>query len=542
MNTFATSTEIYPILFFLWFLSALADYLHFTYLWQLKEYRFDRFKDYLQSEKGKEFSRSYRIFIRPLVLLFVYTFAGDTLSIQLFALILGITDLGYNIYSYKKSFIKRPTFTPKAIIIIGISLLIELLCSIVFYPVKLMLLFFVSRYFVHATLVQLLQLPTYIIKQIYIFLATKKMKSFSHIITIGITGSYGKSSVKEFTSHILGTRYRVIKTPRNINTEIGVAKFILQHDFSNYDVFVCEMGAYKIGEIQKICRMVRPTIGVLTAINEQHLSLFGSIKKTQQAKYELLRAIPETGLVITNAENSYCTEFLSELACKQQVLFSADDDQQDVVDILITNIDSGLQGNTFDILHKTQGKQHVITPVIGAHHAYNITAAFLVAEFLSIPLATSIERAKTLPTQSHGSINIYQYGKATIIDDSYNANPRGFVSALEIMGKFSSEKKRIVITRGMLELGEESEEIHERLGGEIAFVADELIVISRDPYESLKKGVGKKYHTSVQLKTDPRDLFLYVTAQKEEEVIILLENRIPSNIVCELSAYKPQRE
>lgn len=522
-------------LLLLWFASAGADYLFFTHLWQLKEYRIDRFTDFLHTVQGKRFKFSYRVFFRPLVLLFFYTFFASDISPHIFVGLLFIGDAIYNGFCYSNKRLKRPVFTIKALGLILFALIIEGFISVTFHGSNIVLVYFVLRFFLFSAMVQFIQWPTKAVKQAYIFFARRKMLRYPNITTIGITGSYGKSSVKEFASHILSGRYQVLKTPKNTNTEIGVAKFILSQSLENIDVFVCEMGAYKMGEIKKICDMVHPKIGILTAINEQHLTLFGAIEKTQQAKYELLRSIPEDGLIITNADNAYCTEFLDELICKEQLLFGMDPDNHP--DLLINNISWNLEGGTYDVTCE-EATYRVVVPTIGPHHAMNLVPAMAAAKFIGMSPADMITQATTLPRKTHGSLVMYQYGKATIIDDSYNSNPQGFCSALDVMAKFPSEKRRIVITRGMLELGERSTELHEQVGGEIAFVADGLVVTSQDSYAALKRGVGKKYHTQVSLKDDRKELLKYLKTLKDQEVVILLENRMPIEITRELSRYK----
>ena len=135
--------------------------------------------------------------------------------------------------------------------------------------------------------------------------AMAKMRTLKKIKVIGITGSYGKTSTKEFLDVILSEKYRVIKTTGNNNTNIGVAKTVLNKVNDNYDYFICEMGAYKIGEIEEICGIVKPEIGILTGINEQHLDLFGSIENTVKAKFELIEALSKKGVAILNRDNKY---------------------------------------------------------------------------------------------------------------------------------------------------------------------------------------------------------------------------------------------
>jgi len=517
----------------LWFASALFDYSKFCYIWQLKQYRLDIFRDFLTTQQGKLFLFRYPMLWRSIILIIVsFLPFNDVLLLKYILIGTFLIDLGYNTRTLISRQVQRPSITIKALGIIALSFVLE--WGIFLYTKDWALIFVIIllRFVVITAVVMVLQIPTIWTKKFIVFLAKKKLQKYPNMTVVGITGSYGKTSVKEFLSHILGQKYRIAKTEKNINTEIGIAKYILTQDFSDKDIFVCEMGAYRIGEIAVICKMVQPKIGILTAINEQHLSLFGSIQNIQTAKYELLRAIPEDGLVITNADNPYCTEFLSALTCQNIQTFGTEKESEP--QCIITDISSGTNGTTYEWQCANQDGIKVHTPVIGAHHAYNITPAMLAARFLHMSEADILNGCKTLPTNIHGSYKIYSYGKATIIDDSYNANPTGFKSALDVLAKFPSDMRRIVITRGMMELGEKSAQIHEEIGGEIAFVADGLVVITKDFFESLFTGVGCKYHTQVALKDNPVDLLSYVKALKQEHVVILLENRIPLMVHNEL--------
>ncbi len=520
----------------LWLVSALLDYASYTYILQLKEYRIDRMKDFFKSREGQKF------LLRPDQLwgamfafgLFTLFYNYSPISRVVVAL-LGI-HLLYIVYTIfvSKTF-RYPRPTAKAILIVLLSLTFETLVLLFTQGLNVILIVFVFRSVLIGVVAAAVNVLTTLIKKQYIYRATRKIATYENLIVIGITGSYGKSSVKEFTAHLLEGTYRVQRTPGNINTEIGIAKYILCHDFSETDVFVCEMGAYKMGEIKLMCDMVNPQVGIITAINPQHLALFGSIRNIQQAKYELLRAIPEDGVAITNADNPYCTEFLHTLTAHKVQLFGTDTDKNP--DCLITNIKARKEGTTFT--GRCCGEEGELeTPVIGGHHAYNIAAAVLAAAHLQVPKEAILERSKTLPTSTHGSLQVFQYGEATIVDDSYNSNPTGFRAALDVLAKYPSDRKRIVITRGMLELADESIELHEQIGGEIAFVADSLVVITEDHYAPLKRGVGNKYQTDVELITEHAKLLTFVKQLKNTNAVILLENRMPQSITEELCAHR----
>lgn len=534
MNLDFLSQPINVIIFILWFLTALFDYAEFTYIWQLKEYRIDRFFDFLHTRQGKHFwLRPNSIWRIPLLALAIFWPMNNVLLFKQILTIVLAADIGIGFFRHIKKQFRRPVWTTKTLTIIIIALLLEGGIILASRDWSFFAIFLVLRFFLVSGIIYLLSYPTQWIKDWYIFLATKKLKRFPKLIVIGITGSYGKSSVKECLAHILEERYHVIKTPKNINTEIGIAKYILKTDFQNAEVFVVEMGAYTKGEIQLIAGMVHPNIGILTTIAEQHLALFGSIQNIQQAKYELLRALPKDGYAVTNADNSYCTELLQTLQCKRKETFGREEANRPAV--LIEDMKTIEKGIAFSIIMDGK-KEYIEASVIGEHHALNITPAIMVARHLDMPWKEIQAGCATLPSDAQGSIRVYAYGMATVIDDSYNSNPAGFRAALDILNTYPSRRKRIVITRGMLELGDASDKKHEEIGGEITFVADELVLISRDFEAPLRRGVGGKYKTEMKVIDDIGELLSYVRLLKNTDVVVLLENRMPSLVYKEITA------
>ena len=346
---------------------------------------------------------------------------------------------------------------------------------------------------------------------------------------IGITGSYGKSSTKEFLSQILASKYTIKKTPKNINTEIGVAKHILSTNFSNDDVYVVEMGAYRIKEIQNICDMVHPTIGILTAIAPQHLSLFGSMENIAQAKQELLLSLPKDGWAITNVDNEYCRQVIKNLSCHVRT-FGSDEDYKP--DVLITDIENTKTGISYTVSDEYM-RMTVSLNILGKHNTFNIIPAAIAAKKIGMTdeeINTAVEKL----TPGHGSITFVPYGKAVIINDSYNSNPEGFKAALDLLNTFPSTKRRIVITRGMRELGDLSDQLHEQIGGEISFVADELVITEKDVAPPLTQGIVSKFHTDIKHMYSPQELLEYVQSLKDSDVVILIENRLHTMVTKEL--------
>lgn len=514
----------------LWLITAFLEFCDFSSIWQLKEYRKDRFRDFLSTEQGRRYFRR-PLFIIKYIFFLTALFYPINISFSLrhfllTALIIETILFAYHFYHHS---LKRPKFTLKALLLIFTSLLLNISLALFSNDDTFLFLVFAGNFFITTFLVALFEIPTRLYKNRIISLATKKIQTYQSLNVIGITGSYGKSSVKEFLSHLLSQKYTVIKTPKNINSEIGIAKFILKTNFSNAKFFVVEMGAYTIGEIELICKMVQPKVGILTAIAEQHLSLFGSIKNVQTAKYELLRSIPQNGFIITNADNSLCTEFLSTLVCKKIQTFGTE--ERNHPNYVTTNIHLTKQGTEFEGMYEQNEKYNIKTPIIGAHHATNIAPSLLCALYFGFTKEEIVKACETLPTKIHGSLQIYNFGKAIILDDSYNSNQNGFKSALDVLATlFSSEKRKIVITRGMLELGEKSEEIHEQIGEEFTLSADEVVVITPDFFEPLKRGVGEKYHTKITLLDNTEKLLSFVQGLYETNSVILIENRLPVEV------------
>ncbi|MDP2685474.1 MAG: Mur ligase family protein [bacterium] len=530
MNLSPMFSIINIIIVFLWVASAFIDYNDFCYIWQLKEYRVDRMRDFMSTQKGKDFWKKYAILWRSLLVIVVFFWPiNNLLLIKYFIIGIFGFDLLRNIFQLVRSKIKHPVFTKKSILIIFASLLAEAVLIVLSRDWTVVLLLMCVRFFVISMVVFLLYLPTNIIKKIIINRAKIKLARYKDLIVVGITGSYGKTSVKNFLTTILQNKYNVIMTPRNINTEIGIAMFILQKNFNKKNVFVVEMGAYKVGEIKLICDMVIPSIGILTAISEQHLSLFGGIKMTQKAKYELLRSIPCDGLAIVNSDNKYCREYLDELECKVY-LFGVEEVYQP--DFLIEKIDNSSAGIIFS------GKMHgedikINVPVVGIHNAKNIAPCYLVASYLGMSAGEISNQMKQVSLPSN-VLNIIKYGNSVILDDSYNSNYHGFCAGLDVLNTYS-DRQKIVITRGIPELGKASFEIHTKIGGEIAYVADDLIIIDNDNEEGLVSGFGKNPNINITTMVEPKEILAYIKRCKNKKCAILLENRVPSIITEEIN-------
>lgn len=520
---------IYFFITLLWLAIAITDYSELCYVWQLKEYRLDRFGDYLGTKQGKSFLKSFLVLGRfsLLVLMVFFFFANSQIASGLFVIAIIFETVRYATKLFGRK-LKKPVLTKRAILILTSAIVFEMIVWIFWRNLASMAIVFSLRSIVLSLIVGVSFLPSKIVKKMYVAKAARKIGNYRDLKIIGVTGSYGKTTVKKFLAQILTAKYRVITTPKNINTEIGIAKFILRTDFSEKDVFIVEMGAYRIGEIKTICDMVKPEIGILTAISEQHLSLFGSIENIQQAKYELLRFLPENGLAITNSDNKYCREFLAQLKTEVKTFGQNFEFKPNC---LLENIKTNDKGEIVFDCDLDGGKIAFESWVIGQHNAMNIAPCVMVSKQLGMENNVIIEQVKKL-VLPEGTLQKFQYGRSVILDDSYNANPDGFVAALKVLDDFDASWRKIVITRGMLELGDRSEKLHESVGKEISKHADELVIISNDSEAQLRKGVGDE--TRVLSIFEKTELLEYLKKLKDIRAVVLLENRMPVGMIEEL--------
>ncbi len=522
------------IIFILWLLKISKDILFWTYLWQLKEYRLDRMRAHfeLPSAKSIFFNKFYAgkiILLLGSGLLFidVWKFFFQIIAGALYAL-LGLKSI-YEIYRKK---IREPVFTKKAILTLGLTLIPVVFISFFAYYktssasflFNILLLDMLIPVIV-AGIIGVMKFPSEFFKNRTIIKAKAKRESMKDILVIGVTGSYGKTSMKEYLAHILEGKLRVIKTKENQNTEIGVAKFVLGEVTMDYDVFIVEMGAYKEGEVKNICDIVKPQIGILTGINEQHISLFGSIENIIKAKYELIESLPQNGLAIFNGENDYTRALYEKTDIPKRRYALRSFSVNASPDISCEKID--FKSDEMKFYVKLQGKKELFeTKLLGRHNALNILGATLVASDLGMSLEEIKERVKTLKAPPHTMDLKPGINGSSIIDDSYSANPRGVMAALDVLESLKSNKK-ILVMHPLIELGPAARNIHRRIAVKINKVCDVCILTSSDFSREIKKNAP---NTDVFIIKDPKITIAKLKKNIKAGDTVLLENRIAEEI------------
>jgi len=314
-------------------------------------------------------------------------------------------------------------------------------------------------------------------------------------VVVGITGSYGKTTTKTFLTEILNGRWRAYATPKSYNTMMGVCLAInndLKQDYS-IEYFVVEMGAYIRGEIQRICGLTPPHISIVTEVGPQHLERFGSLENIAIAKYEIVRALPPDGIAVFNWDNPYVRDMYERGHPNTRIAVSRQIDPAsapaDGPRFIASNIVESLDGLRFTVHDRQTGEQaQFVTPVIGEHNVTNILLATAVAVQQGMSLPDVALRVRQLRPAESRLIRQTTPQGITIINDAYSANPAGVVSALKVLGMHGGGR-RLVITPGMVELGDLHETENRRLGEIIPQYATDVILVGTQQTQPIRDGL-----------------------------------------------------
>ena len=363
------------------------------------------------------------------------------------------------------------------------------------------------------------------INRYYIRDARKLLKSNKDLLTIGVTGSYGKTSVKYILHTLLQAEYDTLKTPESYNTPMGVIKTIRGMLRATHQIFVCEMGARHVGDIKELCDIVEPQMGIITSVGPQHLETFHSLENVRKTKFELADALPADGTIFLNLEDANIRAHLPFVG-KRIVSYGL----SDCCDYYATDISASSKGTTFTA-HTPDGRSETyIAKMIGAHNVINIIGAIAVCCELGISLEKLKMQIRKLESVPHRLQLIRRNGIA-IIDDAYNSNPTGSKAAIDALALFDGFK--VLVTPGMVELGEKQDELNYAFGAYAAGVCDYVALVGGKQTQSIYDGLLSAGYPQekIYVSDDLHDALakVYAVDPGEKEKVILLENDLPDN-------------
>lgn len=354
--------------------------------------------------------------------------------------------------------------------------------------------------------------------------AKDMIDAMPNLTVIGITGSYGKTSVKFYLQKLLSAKYNVLVTPENFNTTLGVVRTIREHLRATHEIFVCEMGAKNIGDIKEICDLVHPTHGVITSIGPQHLESFLTVDNVIKTKFELADSVLGKGNVFLNYDNEY---IVNHKISNDIVSYGVHNQSSDYHPY---DVRSSSKGSTFKLKDEAGVEWEFTTKLIGEHNVLNIAGAIAVAYTLGVPmdaLAIQVRRLEGVPHR----LQLIKGNHSLIIDDAYNSNPSGAKAALDTLNTFEGIK--VVVTPGMVELGSKQYECNKVFGTQIATICDYAVLVGAKQTQPIQDGLKEMNYPAdrTYIAKALNDALTYVEKINTSGIqkVVLLENDLPDN-------------
>jgi UDP-N-acetylmuramoyl-tripeptide--D-alanyl-D-alanine ligase len=346
-------------------------------------------------------------------------------------------------------------------------------------------------------------------------------------LTIGITGSYGKTTTKFCVGSVLSADRPTLVTPDSYNSFLGVIRTINEHLEWRHRAFVVEMGMFRRGDIAELCELVHPKVGVITAIGPMHLERLGSIEAIAAAKGELLDALPVDGHFVTNADDPRCLE-LAARATVPVTLFGIDESDAQVIARDVRLADGRTEFNL-----QLDGPDSPIIPVsaglLGRHNVSNLLAAAAVGHVLGIEPARIAEGLAKVEAPPHRLQPIHnRRAGIVVIDDAYNSNPDGAAAALDVLREHPA-KRRLLVTPGMVELGELEAELNRNFGEQAGAVCDVAILVGPLRTEPIREGLAAvgMDSESIHVVRDIAEATTLLGALTRAGDVVLFENDLP---------------
>ena len=361
----------------------------------------------------------------------------------------------------------------------------------------------------------------YAIKKKYENEARKILAKQDDLIKIGITGSYGKTTTKNIVGQILDSKYYTLITPASYNTPMGITRTIREYLKRVHEVFVCEMGADHVGDITYLMKMVKPKYGIVSSIGPQHLNTFRTLDNIIHEKMQEIELLPEDGVGIINIDNKYIANYQIRNICKILTVGI----NNETADYVASNIKYSKDGSSFDVNIKNK-KYHFVTKLIGEHNISNILLGIALADELGIEPQDIVKAVESLSQVEHRlemkNINGYNF-----IDDAFNSNPVGSLYALKALSMMPG--KRVVVTPGLIDLGEMENRANYNFGRNMWGAADFVILVGKNQTKYILKGLKDAGFNMDNVITVDRiyDAFNYVYSNFKTTDTILLENDLP---------------
>ena len=356
----------------------------------------------------------------------------------------------------------------------------------------------------------------------YINDAKQILASRPDMTVIGVTGSYGKTTTKFILTRILSEKFNVVCTPHSYNTPMGVVKTIRTMLKPQTEIFVCEMGAKEVGNIKEVCDIASPKYGIITSVGPQHLETFKSIQNVFLTKFELADAVKENnGITFVNGDSK---EIIKRIGDEFKIYGT---DKK--FDFYGKDLSYGRAGSQFTL---KLGKKNVkfTTALLGLHSIIDIIGAVSLAYTLGVDIPDLQYAVASLkPAEHRLEMKPFTNG-SLLIDDAYNSNPEGCLEAVRVLGSFEGMQK-VIVTPGLVELGDKEYECNYDLGKEAAKNCDKIILVGTNRSKPIADGVRENGFNEENLfvvSSFKEAMDIYSTFA-DKNTVVLFENDLPDN-------------
>lgn len=434
--------------------------------------------------------------------------------------------MGYNIIFNQG--LRRPFFTAKATLLAFVSFTASAVIAKSFLSTSLwwfgLIISYLATPLTVAFLVMCLSIPSFIAKQIIIEIAKIKIKTRKSPLTvIGITGSYGKTSTKQLLEHVLRTKFKVFATGQSHNTLFSVALDIVRYLSDEQTHAIIEYGAYKRGEIKQLTKLIRPKIALVTGIAKQHYGLFGSYENLKMAKFELLEALPKNGIAYINCQDEN-TKDLQIMASNKNVNWRS----FETIKWKLENYETG--NDRLDFILKTEDKRIKIKTKILNIYKENVKAVLSVCEYLNIPADNAAKALSNFRPTNHFITLTTGLNGTALLDDGGTSNPKGFASAVQTADNLKYSKK-ILVTSGIVDLGNASDQIHEELGLLANRTFNMVFYTGPDGYDSFLRGWNKLSDGKPIIRIMENSGLKKLEGGIDKNTLVLIEGRLPARVL-----------
>lgn len=347
-----------------------------------------------------------------------------------------------------------------------------------------------------------------------IIAAAREEFARSKAVRIAIAGSFGKTTMKEILKTVLAEGKNVTATPGNMNTAIGISRFARKLT-GKEDVLIVELGEERVGDVKELSELSRPTMGIITGINEAHLISFKTLDRTVATVYELVDYLGDDAVVYKNGESQLVAD---RAETDDPYLFS----KKGVAGWKVSSVKSSIEGTSFIAMHgKTVVRAH--TGLLGEHTVGMSVAAIAIAHDLGLSVK-QIEAGLSKVVPFEHRMQPRQLHGAWIIDDTYNGNSQGVEAGLQLLASLKA-KRRIYVTPGLVEQGSQTQDVHEVIGQQAARSADVVVLMKNSVTDYITKGLeDADFAGTLMIVDDPLEFYTNLEHFVAAGDVVLMQN------------------